>query len=319
MADEKRSDQPPMGIIIALLVFSAVVMLCALAFGHKLSPIGRQMVVLVASASTAILMLYGTKYAAASGTVKGITFRFTGSGAIFVVTFFLLHYFMPKPDTVNVRIYLKHQQSDLLIPFRIRAKVRGAETVDKPAQNGETTVEVPSYLKELDLTVTCAGYRQVKPGPFQIDGGVVIVEMQKISAPPPLAPSELPPESIISDMPTRDQAKQSPAVSPDQVTLFYRNGTEAPLILLLFNVSRHYRIIDDKIDGGSAWQTFPIEPTDEFTAYNNFIEGSGWYCFVVRDADGKYHNLGCKNIFQKQNTRLTVRKSNAGVFTFELE
>jgi hypothetical protein len=267
------------------------------------------------------MMLYEGSKAAASGTVKGIRFNVKGVGAMWVVFFLLTLTFFPKPDTRVVRISMLHQGRPVDASFSVTARVRDMEPIKRQSDSGEVSIQLPSTIVQFDdLSVKCAEYRLRDKPPYRINqDNRVLLAAIKNAAPDPQEPGALPSETIIPDLPTRQQVGRPPKVEPKKVSLLYKNVSDEDALLLVFSASKYYTIIDEHIGGGSAWQTWPIPSQDEFIPYDKFVSGTGWYSFVVRDSSGHDTYVGTWNVFESPINRLTIEHSDKKRFMAKLE
>ncbi|MBI1902920.1 MAG: hypothetical protein HYS13_17625 [Planctomycetia bacterium] len=314
-------DRPPKLLVVLLAVVVAASVPAAFFWGRSLAPVGK-LTIQVALAAFVTLLLIAWSKATAKGTLLGVHFNIRGAGASFVITFVLFYVCFPKPDATAVRIFLMHQGVVLNQRFSVIIHPQQGESISKESSNGEVTVELPSHVTQLDdVTLKCPGFRLKSKPPFYIENSIVRLAVVKSESLPPLRPEDFPHLSALTDLPTEEQVSREPAVSPSEVTLFYRNLCDDNLRLLLFDCSRHYKIVRGEIKGGSPWLDFPLDVSDEYTPYQ-FETGTGWYCFFVRDSTGKNHCLrpwACRNLFQTRETKLTIRQTEDGNFEAVLD
>lgn len=303
-------------LLVILLLFSFPY---TVVNGAHLAPIARVLVLGLNALFIALLVLAGTTAVAwAKGVGWGM--RITGSGAVFLIVFVAQFWLMPHPDTQTIRVYLAHQGRILEANFSLIAYLPDAEPITKRSDENQISVQVPSHLAEIpELIIACPGYTLRDTPPFPIVNKVVRLAMVKSETPPPINPGRFPDTTVISDLPTREMVHQPPKHDSSEVTLQYKNISDTNLRLLVFDCSRHYRIVDRNISGGSPWMDWPLDARDEFAAYNKFRDTTGWFCFVVRDLEGRDTPVGCVNVCKKLITRLIVTSSSPKGFegTFE--
>jgi hypothetical protein len=307
---EDATPKRPWPALAVLLVLVIILVPYAILNGGTLAPIARQAVIILLAAFCAMLFIAGTT-AVASGRLLSIQFRIVGGGATFVIFYVLFVYVVPASTTQVVRLYLMHQDRMLEKDFSTTIRVPGMETIAKRGERGEASVELPVHVSEIDgLSIVCTGYRLRTTRPFRIVDGTLHLVMVKAETPPPLRPEDFPSPSAIPDLPPKETVlNHEPAIGdPVQVTLKYRNVTEQNLRLLVFDCWRWYRAVDSGTTV-SPWIDIPFEAGEEYVPYNSFRQGTGWFAFFVRDAEGRSQYLGCWRLFEKPVTQLTVEGS----------
>lgn len=302
-------------IFAALFVAIAIF---AIFFSATLSIVAQQLVYIITAVVFALALGVGSN-AFFEGQYKQMKLTAFGPWVCGVVVYLLLYYFVPTAATQNVRFVLQHKGVVLEKDFDLRVRIPRMEEQSQKGHRGGAAIELPSQIKSIKtVAVDCPGYGLRDAGPYKIEDGVVYLEMRKTESPPPPGPADVPPIDIISDKATREQVAAPPVVPFDRVTLMYRNMAPHDVELYLLDFSRHYKIIDEKIEGGSPWVYFPIDAKDEFEPYNNFVGGTGWYGLVVKAPDGKFHYLGTENLFRNKLMSLTISPTE-DEYTYELK
>lgn len=295
---------------IVCVIVTVVAIGWALIYGATLTPI-QQLVILVFLPVLPVMALYLGSSAVASGQAAGVNFKVGGMMAAYVIVFILLKVLMPAPLTKVVRILIRDQGMQITQPFLATLQVPNSDPIRRTGDMGEASVEVSSALAVIaSLTVDCKGYviatRENEPIP---DDGIVRVELERATSKPPSPPTNDPAPSAMQNRATQIQAESLPKTDPRKVTLHYRNSSGEELTLMLLDWSRHYRFSrNEETAGASPWLDFPMEARDEFTAFNNFRNGSGWFSVCIRQKDGPTHELALVNLFDVVETWLTVDK-----------
>jgi hypothetical protein len=104
----------------------------------------------------------------------------TGGFAVWLLTFFLL----PLPATHErslVRIYLDNAGKILAEDFVITVRIPGMETITKKGANGETTIELPSTVRQVDnISIECPGYRMISEPPYNVTDNIIRLSLVPI-------------------------------------------------------------------------------------------------------------------------------------------
>lgn len=312
-----KDEGPALWLAILSAVLFAIAILFVIFWAPSLNPLGRQVVYVLISFMFAILLVKGSD-AFIKGKIKDMRIFAAGPWAAALIMYMFLIFFVPTAETQNVRFYLQHKGVPLEKDFTIRVRVPHMEEQSQDGHRGAAAIELPSQITAItNLVVDCPGYRVSNERPYEIEGGIVNIYMAKTESPDPPGPGDVPPIEIVSDKPTREQLAQQVDTPLSMITLMYRNMATRDIELYLLDFSRHYKIIDEKLDGASAWMHFPIEAKDEFEPYSNFVSGTGWYGLVVKDGKG-FHYLGTENIFRRKQMYLTISPDGNG-YTYDLK
>lgn len=304
---------PPLWLKIALVVILAICIVAVFLKGALLSPFERQVAMAFIALFGAVILFVGSS-ATLEGAIGGTKFRFTGSAAIGLAIYFGLYKFVPEPEFRTISFYLEQQDRPLIIDFEATVFIPGINPIHARGHDGEASFQLLSYIGELDrINVSCIGFRMKDNGPFKIHKQRVIVQMVKREDPAPLRPDEMPSEHAIPDMPTLEMVAQPPKVEPKDVTFRYKNSTSKELQLFVFSCSRYYRGKTDGLVPNIPWLIWDFPARNEFLTYDKFQEGTGWFCFFVKNkqptADGKMYYLGRRNLFQTRLATLVVSET----------
>jgi hypothetical protein len=300
-------------VLAALVVFGTVFVFWK---GGELAPIARQLVMIFAALFATVLLFFGSSAATLTGALGGTRFRVTGASAVGLVFYLVLYKFAPAPEYRGVSIYLEHGGQPLVKDFGVTMRVAGIDPITKRGENGVAIVQVLSHHEHVNgISVDCAGYRldDREVGPFKIQDGIIRLRMVKTET-PPFAPDQLPSEHSIAGLPPREAVEALPRFKPTDVTFKYKNLTDANLLLLVFNCSRHYNPPSGELAPKSAWAIWDFPAQDEFQVFDRFQGGTGWFCFFVvghkqAGSGSRVFPLGCKNIFESKVPTLVVTET----------
>lgn len=182
---------------------------------------------------------------------------------------------------------------------------RGGESSER-AVDGVAEFNVPAGLRRVEaVRVEDDRFRVASRGPYRLAPGEPLrIKVEPLGELDPLRPDELPdPRALFGpDMPTWAKVQaERPALAPRQIVLEYRNATSYSFQLLVLDCSRYYA----SRTPGAGWKAFPLPPGTGST-YSRFGPGSGLFCFLLRDRNGKYVPLGCLNLYNQRKHRLIV-------------
>lgn len=305
--EKGQTHKPPAALVAVLIVLVLLTIPSVFYYSRVVTPAMRFVLIVIAALFSALLLFFGSR-ATASGKIVGVSFHFQGAFAAFIVFVLAFHWVFPQADTTLVRVFLERQGRPLPVDFSIIARIPGTETIQKQGNNGETTFELPSRFTQIDgFVITCPGYTLFGSGPFPIADGVVRLTMIKDERPAPLKPADLPSISAIPNLPSQADVQRPPTFRPEDVTLLYRNICGQNLRLILLDCSRYYATVSGKAPGRDYWADIVFDASTEFTPYNSFRSGTGWFCLFVRDNKGNNTYLGRKNLFEQQAIKLTVK------------
>jgi hypothetical protein len=242
----------------------------------------------------------------------------------------VLHKFGPDFSVQTVQVYLEESHRILNVSFDATIHIPGSETITKSGERGSVMFKMPGNIATIaDMSIECAGYEVASNPPYQIDGGIVHVEVRPARLPPPANAEAYPSEQAIVDMPTRQDVAKQPAVDPTSVTFQYKNLTASKLRLVFLSCSAYYKNRDAKSDEpeqpSGYWCDWDFPPVDEFETFDRFSEEStGWYCFFVATVDPannrrQFYFLGNWNLFESQTPVLIVRKSRDAKKPYQAE
>jgi hypothetical protein len=307
-------------LVVCLVVFT-VGAAVVFKMGHEVSQPTLYLVILVFSFLAAFLtfLMFPDSTAEISGGHGGNRYRVTGALAAFVVVFLGIWKAAPGPDTRMVRVILMQAGKQVEKDFTIRVVYRGSEPIVRKSDNYQVSIEMPSHVTAFEsLTLNLPGYELKERPPIGISDSFVKLNVIR-SVIPPHGPGEFPGPSLFPDFPSRDLVEHKPAFDPKRCDLEYRNLTQQQLSLLLMDCSRYYRLTDEGQDGSQAWLDFPFSPSESYAGYDHFDDTSGWYCFAVKDENGKIRALkpARKNVCQSIVTKLTVKQNEKGDFVAE--
>ncbi len=232
-------------------------------------------------------------------------YRILGPGATLPIVFFAFMFFTAGAyQTIDVRLY-DPSGTPLERDFKVSWHHPDTGPHSKDGQKGNADLRgLPVGLAEIDLAITCPGYKVKDKGPYPIkDRTVRVIIVPDIS--PPLTLENFP--YIAGEMmPDQKTVDQAPKVDPKLVTFHYQNLTGEDLTLLAWDSYKHYHPSGD-LKGRSKWIAFPFKagPTQ---IYEAFEKGSGWFIFYVQDRVGKNHFLAKRSIFESRNPWLVVTK-----------
>jgi hypothetical protein len=311
--DQKRGG---MWIALAVLLF-ILVLLCipaAIFSGRNYGPLAHTLILALTSLFATLLLVSGSK-ATAEGTVFGVRFSLTQGFAAFVIFFLVLGLLIPPRFTQTVRFRALEQGRIIPKDFDLVVYVPNADPVPRKGVNGEASMELSTAVESIpQLDFTCVGYNLRSQPPYSIINGIVNLDVIKSGPLPPTGPGGYPSPAVIPEIPKDEPPPGKTLLNPDEVSLRYRNISGDSLTLFPFDVHRYHKIRREDIHGGEQWMKFPFEASEEYESYNSFLAGKGWFCFVVREKDGKYTFLGCRNLFLQPVNYLTVDKGEDGYF-----
>jgi hypothetical protein len=298
---------------------TALAVVFALLYGANLSPIGKAAVVIFLPVLPVLTMFFESS-ATASGQISGVKFSMRGMVAAYFLVLAAIWKFMPEPETKVVRVLIRDQGVQIQEPFTVLISVPKRNLIKLAGDTGEASAELDSALDTIpSLTVECKGYvtvtRENEPIP---QNGIIPIELKRAAAEPPSPPTAEPAANAMQQPATAEQAESTPTTEPSKVTLHYRNVSGEPLTLFLLDWTRHYRFAKEGREGASPWIEIPVEPRDEYTPYNKFRSGAGWFSICLRDESGQLHEMSLANLFESESTLLTLDKDGA-TFTANLD
>jgi hypothetical protein len=244
--------------------------------------------------------------------IPGLATAATGGFAIWLLTLVLLP---SASEYQTVSVYLQHRKQPLLRDFELIVFIPGLNPIRERGHDGAASLQLSSHLKIIEsLVVKCPGFSLRDRGPFSIARGRLLLVMVENASPAPLLPEQFPSEDAIADRPSKEQLTVPPRFKPTEVTFRYKNLTDRNLRLLLFNCSRHIQPPKGNLVPRSPWMDWEFLARDEFQTFDRFEGSSGWFCFFVYTwtdlLDGRNNfPLGCKNIFERRITMLTVTET----------
>jgi hypothetical protein len=125
----------------------------------------------------------------------------------------------------------------------------------------------------------------------------------------PSPPGSYPQVESIRDLPSKAVVSANPPVPPEKVVFRYRNQTDRPLKLLLFDCYYHYFPVQKPFAPQTAWRIWDFPATSKFQVFDRFRRGTGWYVFFVKELDNpdRFYELNSKMIFDTEQPTLSVR------------
>ena len=274
------------------------------------SAIQRQLAMYFAAIVGAAALFYGTSYATIEGTWKGTTFRFGGASALGIALYLILYFFAPADANYSVNIFLEHQKRPLEKDFQVNVRLPVGHPINMEGRNGTCLVLLPSTVKSVDLAVTCAEYRQRDPGPFFPDKGVIRIAMTRKGNLPPIDENTYPATDAIKDPPARDAVQATPRFKPTEVTFLYKNATDVDLHLLILSWTVVHSQTKNGFKRKMPWMDWEFPASNEFTRYDKFTNGTGWFSFfVIGEKHPRPVFVGTYNLFDAKRPTLVIEDS----------
>jgi hypothetical protein len=270
---------------------------------------------LTAAVITAVISYVSLGYsrAAIEGSGYGFKLRIGGPLAGALCVFLILTKATPTISPRSVFVRLVSQDHIVKVDFDLTVRAPGMNQFQTRGTLGEAILQIGWHINEVDLDVSCAGYKQQGSASQTIPAdGIVRIQMKADADIAPALPDEFPAEAAIPDLPTNEQAALPGQVNPRDVTFRYKNDTGRNLKLQVMSVSKYYKQLTGEGLRGSHWSNWPFPANSLFQTFDKFQgSGSGWFCFFVAwekqtASDPGRCFLATKNLFETTLTTMEV-------------